>query len=100
MLMKRLIFDVSRWHLMLYREERQMPRATERDDPMLRLEDELFERLYTGEGERLSGRRSDAVHRLWAERIHVAAHLKARDSGRSAAGIVSGRKLADPALHL
>ncbi len=51
--MKRLLFDVSRWHLMLHREHRGLPRANERDTPQLRLEDELFERLYTGEGERL-----------------------------------------------
>ena len=48
--MKRILFDVSRWHLLLHREHRQMPRAHDRDAPVVRLEDELFERLYTGEG--------------------------------------------------
>jgi hypothetical protein len=38
---------------------------------MLRLEDELFERLYTGEGERLSAARTNPVLRPWAERIHA-----------------------------
>ncbi|WP_242352708.1 MULTISPECIES: VWA domain-containing protein [unclassified Anaeromyxobacter] len=68
--MKRLLFDVSRWHLMLHREHRQLPRAQERDVPQLRLEDELFERLYTGEGERLAPSRVNAALRPWAERVH------------------------------
>ena len=69
--MKRLLFDVSRWHLMLYREHRQMPRANDRDGPSLRLEDELFERLYTGEGERLPPGKMNPTFRSWAERIHA-----------------------------
>jgi Mg-chelatase subunit ChlD len=70
--MKRLLFDVSRWHLMLHREHRGLPRAHERDTPQLRLEDELFERLYTGEGERLPPGRVNAALRPWAERVHAA----------------------------
>jgi hypothetical protein len=69
--MKRLLFDVSRWHLMLHREHRQMARANDRDVPLLRLEDELFERLYTGEGERLPPGKTNPVLRPWAERIHA-----------------------------
>ena len=69
--MKRLLFDVSRWHLMLHREHRQMPRANDRDGPSLRLEDELFERLYTGEGERLPPGKTNPALRPWAERIHA-----------------------------
>jgi hypothetical protein len=67
--MKRLLFDISRWHLMLHREHREMPRANDRDDPKLQVEDELFERLYTGEGER-PGQTNPAL-RPWAERIHA-----------------------------
>lgn len=69
--MKRLLFDVSRWHLMLHREHRGLPRAQDRDSPQLRLEDELFERLYAGEGERLETGRVDARLRPWAERVHA-----------------------------
>jgi Mg-chelatase subunit ChlD len=69
--MKRLLFDISRWHLMLHREHREMARANDRDDPKLQLEDELFERLYTGEGERLSPGRTNPAFRPWAERIHA-----------------------------
>jgi hypothetical protein len=69
--MKRLLFDISRWHLMLHREHRQLARANERDGPQLRLEDELFERLYTGEGERLQPSRTNLVLRGWAERLHA-----------------------------
>ena len=70
--MKRLLFDISRWHLMLHREHRQLARANERDGPQLRLEDELFERLYTGEGERLHSNRVNPALRAWAERVHAA----------------------------
>ncbi len=69
--MKRLLFDISRWHLMLHREHRQLARANERDGPQLRLEDELFERLYTGEGERLPPSRTNPALRGWAERVHA-----------------------------
>jgi hypothetical protein len=47
------VFDVLRWRLLLHREARQMPRASPEDPAGLRLEDEIIERLYTGEGERL-----------------------------------------------
>jgi Mg-chelatase subunit ChlD len=69
--MKRLLFDISRWHLMLHREHRQLARASERDGAQLRLEDELFERLYTGEGERLAPSRANPALRGWAERVHA-----------------------------
>ena len=69
--MKRLLFDVSQWHLMLHREYRGLPRANERDTLQLRLEDELFERLYTGEGERIAAGRLNAALRPWAERVHA-----------------------------
>jgi Mg-chelatase subunit ChlD len=69
--MKRLLFDLSRWHLMLHREHRQLARANERDGAELRLEDELFERLYTGEGERLPPSRTSPALRAWAERVHA-----------------------------
>ena len=69
--MKRLLFDISRWHLMLHREHRQLARANERDGPQLRLEDELFERLYTGEGERFPPSRTNPALRGWAERVHA-----------------------------
>jgi Mg-chelatase subunit ChlD len=69
--MKRLLFNVSRWHLLLHREHRQMPRAHDRDAPLVRLEDELFERLYTGEGELLPPERMNPLLRPWAERFHA-----------------------------
>jgi Mg-chelatase subunit ChlD len=69
--MKRLLFDISRWHLLLHREHRQLARANERDDAQLRLEDELFERLYTGEGERIPPSRINPALRGWAERVHA-----------------------------
>ena len=47
--MKRVLFDVQKWHLLLHREHRELPLARKGDDPRLRLEDELFERLHAGE---------------------------------------------------
>jgi len=69
--MRRLIYDVSRWHLLLHREYRQMPRARSEDQPVLCLEDEIFERIYTGEGERLPPEEINAALRPWAERFHA-----------------------------
>jgi len=68
--MERILYDVSRWHLLLHREARQMPRAGPEDSPELRLGDELFERLYTGEGELLSENMANPTLRPWAERFH------------------------------
>ncbi|WP_242343660.1 vWA domain-containing protein [Anaeromyxobacter terrae] len=56
---------------MLHREHRQLARANERDSAQLRLEDELFERLYTGEGERIPPSRTNPALRAWAERVHA-----------------------------
>ena len=69
--MNRILFDVSRWHLLLAREHRQKPRANLEDHPQLRLEDELFERLYSGEGERLPPQQVNPALRPWAERFHA-----------------------------
>jgi len=68
--MKRILFDVSRWHLLLHREHRQLPRATPNDSPRLCLEDELFERLHAGEGERLRPKKISRKLRPWAEQFH------------------------------
>jgi len=58
--MNRILFDVSRWHLLLHREHRQMPVAKDADSHLLKLEDELFERLYAGECDRVPAERTNA----------------------------------------
>jgi hypothetical protein len=58
--MKRLIFDVPRWHLLLHREARGLKRASEDDAPELQFQDELFDRLYSGNGERLAAGKEDS----------------------------------------
>lgn len=47
--MKRVLFDVPKWHLLLHREFRELSLPNDGDAPWLRLEDELFERLHPGE---------------------------------------------------
>ena len=68
--MNRLIFDVPRWSLFLHRDSRGLPSAEPHDDGLLRFGDELFERLYTGSAEPLTGRGGDARLKGWAEGLH------------------------------
>ncbi len=68
--MKRNVYDVPKCHLLQYRELRELPLARDGDGPRLRLEDELFERLYTGDGERLPLEKTNPALRPWAERFH------------------------------
>ena len=68
--MKRIIFDVGRWACFLHREARGIEMASSKDPPILRLEDELFEKLYAGEAESLPERHQDAKWAAWASAIH------------------------------
>ena len=68
--MKRLLFDVPKWHLIQHREHRRMPLARPDDNHILQLEDELFERLYSGETDPLASPPKDPKARAWAERFH------------------------------
>ena len=70
--MKRIIFDVGRWACFLHREARGLDMASTKDPPILRLEDELFEKLYAGEAESLPERHQDAKWAAWASAIHDA----------------------------
>jgi Mg-chelatase subunit ChlD len=69
---KRIVFDVPKWHAYLHRDARGLETATERDGPVQRFEDELFDRLYAGETERLPDKKQDPNLRAWAESIHQA----------------------------
>lgn len=68
--MKRLIFDVPRWSLYLHRRARGLDLMATEDSPLLKLEDELFERLYAGEAEWLNEKTRDNQYRGWAEQVH------------------------------
>jgi uncharacterized protein with von Willebrand factor type A (vWA) domain len=69
---KRIIFDVPRWHAYLHRDSRGLEIAKDKDDPVRKFEDELFDRLYSGESERLPARQQDPKLRTWADGIHSA----------------------------
>jgi uncharacterized protein with von Willebrand factor type A (vWA) domain len=70
--MKRVIFDVPRWHIYLGREARGLQNATERDSPVTAFEDELFDRLYSGETTLLADRDQNPKLKTWAEGVHTA----------------------------
>jgi len=70
--MKRLLFDVPRWHLYLHREARGLPAAGPEDGPLQQLEDELFEVLYSGEGPPQDEPARPDAHRDWAKTLHDA----------------------------
>lgn len=71
--MDRLLYDVSRWHLYQHRSERRLPRAGDGDQPLLRLQDELYERLYAGDADPIANPTTDASLKSWAETIHATA---------------------------
>jgi len=70
--MKRIIFDVPRWHAYLHRDARGLEIAKDRDDPVRKFEDELFDRLYSGESELLPKKKQDPKLRDWAVGVHAA----------------------------
>jgi Mg-chelatase subunit ChlD len=70
--MKRIVLDVPKWHAYLHRDARGLEMATERDGPVRRFEDELHDRLYSGETDRLPEREQDPKRRAWADGLHSA----------------------------
>ena len=70
--MKRIIWDVPKWSLYLHRSARQLSRAQGDDARHRKLEDELFEELFTGEVEVLPPEDRDPIDAGWAERLHGA----------------------------
>lgn len=68
--MKRLIYDVPRWNCFLHRDARGLDAASTWDKPLQRLEDELFDRLYSGDPELLSARKQDPQLADWANKLH------------------------------
>jgi uncharacterized protein with von Willebrand factor type A (vWA) domain len=68
--MKRLLYDVSRWHLFLHRDSRGLPQAAPEDAARRMLEDELFERLYAGAAGPCQTEGTPADEVQWAKRVH------------------------------
>jgi uncharacterized protein with von Willebrand factor type A (vWA) domain len=68
-LVKRLILDPPKWHLIQHREYQGKSLPSPVDNRFDQLEDELFERLYTGDNTRVETG-ADLALRAWAERVH------------------------------
>jgi len=70
--MKRIVLDVPRWNVYLHRDARGLEMAREKDEPIRKFEDELFDRLYSGETERLPEHKQDKKLAAWADSVHEA----------------------------
>jgi uncharacterized protein with von Willebrand factor type A (vWA) domain len=70
--MKRIIYDVPRWHVLLHREARGLASASDRDTPQQQFEDELYDRLYSGDADLLPEKKRNPILREWAEKVHAA----------------------------
>lgn len=68
--MLRLTAEVSKWSIWQHRHARDLP-SMERDDaPIRKLEDEVFDRLYSGELEKAEKLDASAELTAWAEKVH------------------------------
>lgn len=70
--MLRLVHDVPRWHVYLHREARELPPVQKDDTPTRKLEDELFDKLYSGGSEQVAANDNDEDAELsaWASKLH------------------------------
>lgn len=68
--MLRLVHDVPRWHVYLHREARELPPVQKDDTPTRKLEDELFDKLYSGGSEKIAAN-DDTELGQWAEKLHA-----------------------------
>lgn len=71
--MLRIVHDVPRWHVYLHREARDLPSVQKEDTPTRKLEDELFDRLYSGGSEKAAANDNGELAE-WAERLHSLAN--------------------------
>lgn len=69
--MLRLAHDVPRWHVFLHREARELPPVQKDDTPTRKLEDELFDRLYSGGTEKAAANDNADPLTAWAEKLHT-----------------------------
>lgn len=68
--MLRIVHDVPRWHVYLHREARELPPVQKDDTPTRKLEDELFDKLYSGGSEKAAAN-DDTELSEWAEKLHT-----------------------------
>lgn len=68
--MKRLRLDVPRWHIYQHRESRGLEGVDKSDGKRVQFEDELFDRLYSGEVEVLPESKQDAKLAPFSQKVH------------------------------
>jgi uncharacterized protein with von Willebrand factor type A (vWA) domain len=71
---KRILYDVPRWHIYLYRRELGLPLVDRFDSKDKALADEIFEKLYAGEPEAIDPeelKKLDEEDLEWAQREHA-----------------------------
>lgn len=79
--MKRIIYDVPRWHVYMHRQARGLPLCGIDESPEGRLADEIFGRLYTGSDlTSLSDTDVDKKHAPWAAEMHKSAKVTKKTS--------------------
>ena len=100
--MRRIIYDVGRWSIYLHRDARGLPSVDADDHAERRFEDELFERLYAGDAERLDDNDRDQQLAAWAEQVHATcdalpdfARLSSETRGDAFAAATAIEKLMD-----
>lgn len=76
--MERIIMDVPKWHVVMHRRERGLPMPDARDSPRMALEDEVFDRLYSGDAELLPAERVRSNLKDWALSFHQTAENNPR----------------------
>ncbi len=70
--MLRIVHDVPRWHVYLHRESRELPQVQREDTPTRKLEDELFDKLYSGGSEKVAANDdTEGELQQWAEKLHT-----------------------------
>lgn len=69
--MRRLIYEVPRWHCFLHREARGLEQAEPTDRARRQFEDELFDRLFAGSAEPLAEGDRDPNWSRWATELHT-----------------------------
>lgn len=70
--MRRIIYDVGRWPCYLHRQARGVEMASPNDSPLLQFQDELFEKLFSGEAEPLPEAIQNGRWADWARSVHQA----------------------------
>lgn len=79
--MKRSLYDVSRWHLFLYRQAAGLPLVDTYDSREQRLADELFARFYSGDLTEIPEAQRDQKDADWTKTIHAEVDRQVAQNG-------------------